>query len=472
MIISLVGTIIAVFLQEQNLNFLNDRYPSSNGLLTSADEASYFAPAINWLEKGVWKDNSIGQSAHFQRTPGYGGLFVFCLLVAGKKAFWLLKIIQILAFSMSILLFGKVLEKLLSNSNFALFGTAVFAFYPCFSGFMYFTLTESITPFLVLWSIHACIQFAQKQTNFSWNFMISNGIMLLFRPQLIVLLLAFAAFYFFQRQSKKSIFALIALMPLLFWNVRTIAISGSWLGIHPIYSSTNNSLFRPSHESMTNLFRIWEADGAKFHATIKILASDTSDKALYLALNQVPKTFQEEVKPIFQDYQKIQYLQHSRFDSRKEINEPFREELIFQKKIQKKITALKSTHKWEFYVKTPLQSLKKLMVSSHLNLGIYQFKYRGLWWMECLRWISLGTILMSFLAVLISMFDQKKTLVFYLSCAIVLNLGYLVFVQRMNEERYLTPFLPIALLVLFFTINKIMRRNKKSLLKEQTVVIG
>jgi len=275
LIVALIATIIAVFLQEQNLQFLGNRYPVSNGLLTSADEASYFAPAVNFLENGTWKDNSIGQSAYFQRTPGYGLVYLICLILAGKKAFWMLKILQIIAFSGSIILFGKILEKLITNSKFALFGTVIYAFIPAFSGFMYFTLTESFTPFLALWIVFAGISLQQKKTTFSWNFLFANSIMLLFRPQLIVFLLAFLAYYFFQKQRKKAMITLLAILPLLIWNIRTVTISGTWLGIHPIYSTTNNTLFRPSHEAMTNLFRIWEADGAKFHETIHALTDST-----------------------------------------------------------------------------------------------------------------------------------------------------------------------------------------------------
>ena len=170
LIVAFFGATFAVFLQEQNLQFLGNRYPASHGLLTSADEASYFAPAFNFLQKGTWKDNSIGQSAYFQRTPGYGLVYLFCLVITGKKAFWMLKLLQILAFSGSIFLFGNILEKLLKNSKFAIFGTLIYAFVPAFSGFIYFTLTESFTPFLVLWSVFAGISFEQKKNNFSWNF--------------------------------------------------------------------------------------------------------------------------------------------------------------------------------------------------------------------------------------------------------------------------------------------------------------
>jgi hypothetical protein len=455
LIIALFGTIFAVFLQEQNLQFLGNRYPASNGLLTSADEASYFAPAVNFLENGTWKDNSIGQSAYFQRTPGYGLNYLICLIIAGKKAFWMLKILQILAFCGSIILFGKILDKLLANSKFALFGTVIYAFVPAFSGFMYFTLTESLTPFLVLWSVFAGISLQDKRSNFSWNFLVANSIALLFRPQLIVFLLAFLANYFFQKQRKKAMFTLVAILPLLIWNIRTVTISGTWLGIHPIYSTTNNSLFRPSHEAMTNLFRIWEADGAKFHETIHELTDSTD---IDLISQQIPAKYRKQVLPILEKYRALHEYQLTHFNQNKPISGTFQGEDKFLYEINTLTKKLKSENKLDYYILTPLKSLKKLMLSSHLNLGIYQFKYRGTWWMETIRWSSLAILISSFIATLIALFKKNRDLIFYLSLAIVVNIFYLIFIQRMNEERYLTPFLPISLIILLVGIYNLRKK--------------
>ena len=37
--------------------------PYQFGLHTSADDASYYAPGINWIKTGIWRDNSIGNSS-------------------------------------------------------------------------------------------------------------------------------------------------------------------------------------------------------------------------------------------------------------------------------------------------------------------------------------------------------------------------------------------------------------------------
>ena len=47
-----------------------------NRTVKTNDDASYLAPAINFIETGVWKDNSIGKQSHFVRSPGYGIIYL------------------------------------------------------------------------------------------------------------------------------------------------------------------------------------------------------------------------------------------------------------------------------------------------------------------------------------------------------------------------------------------------------------
>jgi hypothetical protein len=78
--------------------------------------------------------------------------------------------------------------------------------------------------------------------------------------------------------------------------------------------------------------------------------------------------------------------------------------------------------------------------------------------METIRWSCLAIVIFSFIATLIALFKKNRDLIFYLSSSIVLNLVYLIFIQRMNEERYVTPFLPIALIILLVGIYNLRKK--------------
>jgi hypothetical protein len=240
---------------------------------------------------------------------------------------------------------------------------------------------------------------------------------------------------------------MLAFLPFILWNVRTYAIAGKWMGIHPIYSSTNNSLYRPSHEKMTNLFRIWEHDGAVFHSTISILANDTTNEFLSKALKNVPVKFHRKVKPIFIKFHELKQYQKQNLSHYKRLKSDFKGEKEFYVQVDNAIKSIKDENKVEYYILTPFQSLKKLMLSSHLNLFIFQISFRGNIFMELGRYFSVLLLCTLYLSSFLSLFSKKIKPQQVLAVGIIVSLFYLFFFQRLNEERYLTPIIPLAFLV-------------------------
>lgn len=99
-------------------------------MIQTADDASYLAPPVNFIETGVWADNSVGLSRYFQRPPGYGMIYGAFYLFLGKYAFWGLKLLQILCFFFSIVMMGKLLERLSINERLLLLFMGSYAFIP------------------------------------------------------------------------------------------------------------------------------------------------------------------------------------------------------------------------------------------------------------------------------------------------------------------------------------------------------
>lgn len=115
------------------------------------------------------------------------------------------------------------------------------------------------------------------------------------------------------------------------------------------------------------------------------------------------------------------------------------------------------------YIKTPIGSAKELFVNSHLHLTTFQLKYRGAIWMEALRWSCLLVTLIGICSLFgISIFWKSVPKELWLIClASVITILYLIFVQRLNEERYLTPILPLAFIATMWVANSFARRFSK-----------
>jgi ABC-type multidrug transport system fused ATPase/permease subunit len=464
LLIALFGTLLAVFWQEYNLYTLNHQFPYSNGLITCADEASYIRPAENLLEKGLWKDNSIGITSWIMRPPGFGIYYLILKVISGKHVFLLMKICQILFYFFSIILVSKILKKLIKKEKVILFSTIIFAFLPCFNGFMYFTITESISPFFTLLSVFYFLKFNESNKQNLFPFVFSSAFVLLIRPQLLLLFLLIFIYFIVKKEFYKFKVSLLILLPFLIWNLRSINIASGWLGIHPIYSKTNNSLYRPSHEKMTNLFRVWEHKGDVFHTSVGILANDTSLIGLNKSLAFVPEKYKTaEVISIFKEFQDLKEYQRQKFTGKDSIVDFYQGEKAFHRHIEKVTSNLISNNRFDYHILTPFHSLRALLLSSHLNLKIFQADFRGNIFMEILRYICVLFIAGMFLISSVAFLQKKIDVISIFSLTIAGTLFYLTYIQRMNEERYVTPLIPLAYILLVVFLAKIKNGDKDTL---------
>ncbi|PHR49785.1 MAG: hypothetical protein COA32_01235 [Fluviicola sp.] len=446
-------------IHEINLSQLEKQSEYQTGLISTADEASYLRPPQNWLEGKGWKDSSTGHSSYVQRPPGYGLVFLLCKSISPNNAFLLLKGIHILAFLFSLIVLPKLLFELTKDRKFALIGMLIFGLLPCFNGFMYYTLTESLSPFVLLLLTHEFILIIRHQRR-PFLFGLTIAFLLLLRPQLIIFPLFFVAFLLFKSRKFWWVY-LISILPFLMWQVRNYNITGS-VSLHPIYSSTNKSIYRPPHEALSNLFRIWEYKSDKFHETVGVLIQDTSTINLNKALENIPEHLTEKVKPVLKDFQYVVYHQKKMFSNENEIMEmPIEREFVSNTNTLRE--EIISSNKLQYYVKTPVNSTIELLTKSHLNLFVFQKVWRGNVFMETLRYLCLIVINLSLVSLLLLLFfTNTPNYLKLVALGVLCTFVYYVFFQRMNEERYMTPLLPIMYIGLITLIAKTFKRDKKT----------
>jgi hypothetical protein len=431
-----------VILNEINLSYLYPQYPYKQGLITTADEYSYFYPAEHFCNSGEWNETSSGDKAYL-RTPGYGSLYLLAYFISAKHAFLVLKIIQIGFFSGSLLLLNKVLSIFLYPKN-ALFATFLYGILPCFNGFTYYTLSESILPFFIIWWIYSIFNTDKKV---ALNLIFSTSTLVLIRPQLIVFPLVFLVFYLLKK-NRRSFYLLIGLTPLLFWHIRTVLILQEWGGLHPVYSVKNNTIFRPPHKELTELFKIWEYESDVFHTNMGILSSDTSVVSRNNVAATIPKSIRNEVIPVLQKFQQFRYMQQSKYAGVK-----LNDYLPGEKRLTIEIRNLRQKIKHENLVLnhlvTPFNSSKKLIFSSMMNLNIYQEQWRNNIFVWMLKGISFVLIFSGFITtLLLSISRQTEPEFKLLAISVIVSIFYLIYFQRLNEERYLYPYLCIFFLLM------------------------
>lgn len=120
--------------------------------------------------------------------------------------------------------------------------------------------------------------------------------------------------------------------------------------------------------------------------------------------------------------------------------------------------ALKRENPFDHFLFTPIRSAKYLLSKSQLNLFIFQDTFRGTLPMEALRLLAVFLINGGVLSCIVLLFPRMSGSVRAIALAVLIYLFYLFFFQRMNEERYLAPLLPILLILLCITTRELYLR--------------
>jgi hypothetical protein len=249
----------------------------------------------------------------------------------------------------------------------------------------------------------------------------------------------------------------ILLLAVLGWEGRKAYYTGHLLDLHPIYHEANWSTYRPPHEKLSDLFRIWETKPELFHELCgKALAGTLDLKAVeeYCQERHVPL----DAATLHGTLIKWAHVAQSAIDEN--AMTLTRSEQEFNKRIKLLRKELVSEYPWRYYVYTPLQGMKEQLPKSHLNLGIFQETYRGTWLVEFIRIISLLLVVLSFVLLPASIIHKHPLR--YLAIGTLIYLVYLFWIQRMNEDRYLLPAFIAAYCVLLFWINSIFKVRKKT----------
>ncbi|MDG0974445.1 MAG: hypothetical protein P8O07_09845 [Crocinitomicaceae bacterium] len=468
--IAVTALLFAYFIQEVNLNALrDDGVPlREQKTIKTADDISYLSPARNYYNTGRIYGSEVQKYQSVTRSPGYGALYGIMLTVLGpENALSGLKWIQLLLYGISIYLLFGIATHLIKHTLLAYVVVVIYALLPFSHGFIYYTLTEGVTPSLSI-IFFSLLLYAHRLSSVKW-YLISAFllcIIIAIRPFLLLFAIPLVGYIYMDfHQQKKQLFKalffslLISWMFMGAWQIRNYIVLDKFTGLHPIYQKEIPGVFRPVHASVWNFYKGFEHRGDHFHEALipfwqQSLQGDTSKAFVVSHVSKLPIFVRErlstdQLTAAFSSYQYVTSLQKEFLD---------RDELIpkwindKETKTAELFDALASDFRGKepfiYHVKTPANALVQLLGHSNLSLYIFQKKYRGRWWMESLRALSFllcaGSFLLCFLTLVVW---KKLPEIALVSLPIILAIFYLSYFQRGTEERYLLPFLPMAFVI-------------------------
>lgn len=419
------------------------------GMHTTADDASYLVPAENWWHSGIWKDNSTGVSSYIQRPPMMGVIHLIAYVPFGKLAPAAHFIFCLLLHGWSLYRLPRLLSRFLPEKQ-AFRAAWVYAVLPCFWGFLSYQITESVSPALVLLVIS--FLYAENKPGSSMITLLLFATVLWFlRPLLVLLFLLPLVMYIRKHRSslrliKNTGVFLLCLLAVFAWEFRKAGYSGKWGDLHPIYHAENASLYRPPHAALSDLFRIWETRPEVFHAIAHSCWGEDSTLrspeylAGYIRERNVPLSV-GELESLLAHYASVNRPVAEQVSAGKPVAQTHAER-AFIRKTDQLSHQLKRSHALQYHLKTPLISVKEMLSKSQLNMELFQVQFRGNFLVELLRYLCVLIINLLVIGTLLTFF-RRKTELRWLAAGIVLFGFYLFYVQRLNEDRYLIPALPL-----------------------------
>jgi hypothetical protein len=472
-IICLLSFFTAFLYNQLNLNSLPTDSLRANQTVKTSDDPSYLRPPENWIKNNEWKDNSIGKQSYFIRTPGYGLFYWLWLkLVDYPAALSLLKLAQLLLFACSVYWLYYIATTIIQHKKTALIIASIYGLSPFAIGFLFYTLTEAISPALLLLYVFLLFK-AQAQQKLSTKNSLYIFASLTFAYLLIVraplgffgFLLPIFIVYDYWKQgylkviTKLFLFGLIALSFTAIWQIRNYKITNQFVGLHAIYYADGNSIYRPPFKAFWGFVGGWAQEGNVAHSYMvpmwqAAIKGDTSiiyiENALKTFPNEVVTYFgKERLINVFRSYQEAVLFQKPYYDKGISIPiETIDKEAIVVNQFNQ-LTEEYKTHFWlDYYIKSPVKVFKVMAFHSNLSLYIFQHIYRGNILMETIRFLFYAVHFLCFLMLLVGLFfinknDWKQGA---LTLIIFTYVFYLCFFQRGIEERYTLPILPFLLI--------------------------
>lgn len=465
-----------------NRTFLAAENPEAlreNVSVITSDDASYLRPAINFIDRGEWKGSGASVGSYVLRSPGYGFLFAcFYSLFGLEMGLWALLLFQFTIWAMAVSFIPIIAHHLGFKAKLAWGLGMLVALMPLFSSFLAYTLTEGITPALVIFFYSFLFVGLKDRKDFLLPSAILLGCIILVRPALILLVLSYIPLV---PQLRRNIIPLllVSLTPIFLWQLRVQRFTGRF-DLHPIYHSDASTLYRPLHEAAWDFHKMTGQTGVEFHRSMALLwqaaqgdisKANATEAAVQNLHGTVIEVFTEDrLAAIYTEYITVLRQQIPFYHG----NEPVGITLAGEEELIAKFETMKSDyvannviHAW---IVVPASVAKELVFHSNLSLYLFQKPLRGNFSMEALRWLSLGIHLFIYVFTLIFLFRKKCQSTLAVAIPAVLFFLYLVFVQRGIEERYMLPYLVPMFLVASYTFASLLPSGvRRKLLRNKSL---
>ena len=449
----------------------------------SVDNEYYTTPVENYLDGKGWKRGAgSSNGAYFRRVPGYSIVYLFFTAIFEKgTAHLLLKIFQMILFLTTIpAIFYLCTQTSVKNASRIV--VIIYALIPFISSWTYYTLTESISPFLVVFYFFFLFKGinsvdAQKKTKYYLLSSMFLAFGILTRPYVAIIglalfIFAFRDFAWLQRKWARFFYVSCLVPSLLIgsWTIRNYSISKEFVPLEKAFHPQSIDRMKPEFRGLFSFVKCWGEDGynlTSYHEPLywAAIEGDTNSTYIKNILNSWPPTIINEYKydtlfSILKEHQLLIYSYRSYIKTKTSMPDQY---LSTQVEVERRYNDLikeyKSKHFFSYWIITPAIYLKRLIVHSHTaNLYFFQGENRKKKYVNLYRNLLLTIHVLIYAAFFLNLFVMRgwvNRLAFVFIP--LLFIIFFTFFHREIEQRYMLPILPILIAGSAYGVEKIFQ---------------
>ena len=451
----------------------NCRSLVQNSTVFSVDNEWYLPQIKNFIHgKGFTSNPDI---AHYdvRRTPVYPIFYGIHYLVFGEaKSFYFIRFTQILLYALATIALFFATYNFTHHKKISIISAVLFGFNPTLVSYLYFTITEALSPSLVcflLYFLSRCYLYNKKKDWFLTGLFLATGT--LCRPSVFFFIIAlFFAIVLINRKSFKAIFtgilyvllgSGILFVPHLIRNY--ILTKGDFILLEKYYGDPMN-LGLPNIE-LRHWISCWtnpsdySSEVISFrmmNTIIKDSSALTKKRFIEEKMLELPKRATlankpEDIKSAYESLYDYYVAKFNHADSAV-LNST---ELNCLSKMAKLKIEFVQNKPIQYYIITPILFLKSVMLQSNASTLAMLDNYKTSLLKKTIKIILYLLNIFLFISLIGNLFYFPKYFLIKSICLlfVFVNFIYIIYIIQYFEARYLVPVFPVMYIsgAVFFT---------------------
>lgn len=436
----------------------------------SIDNEYYLSPADNYVHGKGWKRSpAVSDGDYFRRVPGYSLVYLLFYKLFGSEHLWFfLKLFQFLLFTLTIPLFYRICT-FLANGIGPKIATVVYAATPMVGGWVFYTITEGITPELTVLYLYFTYKGFQsiekrKKTIFYSLAMVFLTYLVLTRPYAAItgLILVFAALKDLAVLKRRfiagfSFVFLIGFVGIGSWALRNYRLTGEVVFLEKAYHPQSLDRMKPEFRGMFSFAKCWGEDGDQFNKYhqpfyFAALAGDTRPAEIQKVIDQLPPAVvsdfgNDRLSHVLKLHQTAIAIQKPYYEEEKaQPDTYFPEQLKAEAAYNRLIKEYKQKHFFKYWISSPFTYLKRMIVHSN-TAHVFIFQGTISLPLRIYKALLLLVHLFIYAAIIFNVFRIKKRFEYVVYVITpLLFIFFFSFVHREIEQRYMLPVLPVMII--------------------------